>query len=247
MVLRDGVLLVAPGFAPAGPASADPASDSSIAGMAVFLDPGHSGVFDASMARQVTTGRGGTKDCQTSGTATADGFPEHTFNYDVAVEIRDALNRLGVRTLLSRADDTSAAPCNDERSAAANAMHPDAIVSIHADGATKSGHGFHVNYSNPPLNEAQSGRAVQLATTMRDSLVTSGLQPASYIGSDGLFGRADLTGLNLDQYPAVLVECGNMKNNDEAAQMESIDGRGRYAAAITRGIVAYLSVEAQAH
>jgi N-acetylmuramoyl-L-alanine amidase len=32
-----------------------------------------------------------------------------------------------------------------------------------------------------------------------------------------------------------------MKNGDEAAQMESADGRGRYADAVTQGIVAYLS------
>ena len=38
---------------------------------------------------------------------------------------------------------------------------------------------------------------MQLANTMRDSLVASGLQPSTYIGSNGLYGRADLTGLNL--------------------------------------------------
>jgi N-acetylmuramoyl-L-alanine amidase len=226
--------------------TAGPAAASSIAGMAVFLDPGHSGVYDGSMTRQVPTGRGGTKDCETSGTATADGYPEHSFNWDVAVRIEGALNQMGVRTQLSRDNDTGSAPCNDQRSAAANAMHPDAIVSIHADGAPPSGRGFHVNYSSPPLNDAQSGPAMQLANTMRDSLVASGLQPSTYIGSNGLYGRADLSGLNLDQYPAVLVECGNMKNGDEAAQMESADGRARYATTITQGIVSYLSSKAPA-
>jgi N-acetylmuramoyl-L-alanine amidase len=125
-------------------------------------------------------------------------------------------------------------------------MHPDAIISIHADGAPPSGRGFHVNYSSPPLNDAQGGPAVQLANTMRDSLAASGLQPSTYIGSNGLYGRADLAGLNLDQYPAVLVELGNMKNGDEAAQMESGGGRARYAAAVTQGIVSYLSSKAQA-
>jgi N-acetylmuramoyl-L-alanine amidase len=32
-----------------------------------------------------------------------------------------------------------------------------------------------------------------------------------------------------------------MKNNGEAAQMETPDGRARYAAAVTQGIVDYLS------
>jgi N-acetylmuramoyl-L-alanine amidase len=37
-----------------------------------------------------------------------------------------------------------------------------------------------------------------------------------------------------------------MKNGDEAAQMESGDGHARYAAAVTQGIVSYLSAKAPA-
>jgi len=217
-----------------------------LAGMSVFLDPGHSGVNDSSLTRQVPTGRGGTKDCQTSGTTTDSGYPEHAFNWDVVQRIAVALNQIGVRTELSRPDDSSAGPCVDQRAANANAMHPDAIVSIHADGAPSSGHGFHVNYSAPPLNGAQSGPAVQLATVLRDSLVAAGLQESTYIGSQGLYGRADLAGLNLAEYPAVLVELGNMRNADEAAQMQTPDGQARYAAAVTQGIIAYLTAKAPA-
>ena len=217
-----------------------------IAGMAVFLDPGHSGASDASITRQVTNGRGGTKDCQTTGTATSDGFPEHAFSWDVVLLVRDALNQLGVRTEISRPNDSSVGPCIDQRAAAANAMRPDAIVSIHADGGPSSGRGFHVNYSSPPLNDAQSGPAMQLATVMRNSLVASGLAESTYIGSNGLYGRADLAGLNLAEYPAILVELGNMKNADDAASMESPAGRANYAAAVADGIVAYLSGKAPA-
>jgi N-acetylmuramoyl-L-alanine amidase len=227
--------------------SAPPASASpNIAGMAVFLDPGHNGAQDASINRQVPNGRGGTKECDTSGTATADGYPEHAFNWDVALRVQAGLNQMGVRTELSRGNDNSVGPCVDQRAAQANAMHPDAEVSIHADGGPTSGRGFHVNYSSPPLNDAQSGPAVQLAQTMRESLAAAGMQPSTYVGSNGLYGRADLAGLNLAQNPAVLVELGNMKNGAEAAQMESPDGRAAYAAAVTRGIVSYLSQKAPA-
>ena len=166
--------------------------------------------------------------------------------YRVVMRVRGQLNQLGVRTQISRDNDTSLGPCIDRRAEAANAMRPDAIVSIHADGGPPSGQGFHVNYSSPPLNDAQTGPAVQLATIMRDSLVAAGLTKSTYIGSDGLYGRADLAGLNLAQYPAILVELGNMRNADEAAAMESPDGRARYAAAVTQGIVAYLSTKAPA-
>jgi N-acetylmuramoyl-L-alanine amidase len=79
---------------------------------------------------------------------------------------------------------------------------------------------------------------------MRDQLVAAGLTPSTYIGSNGLYGRSDLTGLNLAQYPSILVEMGNMKNANDAAQMESATGRASYAAAAARGITAYLSHKA---
>jgi N-acetylmuramoyl-L-alanine amidase len=217
-----------------------------VAGSLVFLDPGHNGANDASISRRVPNGRGGTKECQTTGTTTDDGYSEHAFNWDVVLRIRQSLNELGVRTAVSRDNDDALGPCVDQRAAVANALHPDAIVSIHADGGPPSGHGFHVNYSSPPLNDVQAGPAVQLATTMRDQLVASGFQDSNYVGSDGLYGRADLAGLNLAQYPAILVELGNMRNTDEASQMESVAGRSKYAAAVSQGIVAYLSQTAPA-
>jgi N-acetylmuramoyl-L-alanine amidase len=61
-----------------------------------------------------------------------------------------------------------------------------------------------------------------------------------------LYGRADLAGLNLAEYPAILVELGNMKNAADAAAMESTDGQTRYAAAVTQGIVTYLAGKAPA-
>ena len=76
---------------------------------------------------------------------------------------------------------------------------------------------------------------------MRDQLVASGLQPSTYRGNAGLSGRSDLAGLNLAQYPAILIEMGNMKNAEEAAVLTSADGGARYATAVTKGIAAYLS------
>jgi N-acetylmuramoyl-L-alanine amidase len=219
------------------PAAAAPAS---IVGKIVFLDPGHNGANDASISRQVPTGRGGTKDCQASGTSSDSGYPEHSFNWDTVLRVRAELTQLGVRTAMSRGNDNALGPCVDERAAMANALRPNAIVSVHADGGPATGRGFHVNYSSPPLNTAQAGPSVQFAQVMRDQMQGSGLPPANYIGSGGLLPRSDLTGLNLAQYPSVLVECGNMKNPADSALMESETGRQKYADAIVRGIVAYL-------
>ena len=216
------------------------AAASAIAGMTVFLDPGHNGANDASINRQVTNGRGGTKECQTTGTTTDHGFPEHTFNWDVVLAIRAALGQYGVRTAMSRGNDSALGPCVDQRAAMANAIHPDAVVSIHADGGPPDGRGFHVNYSSPPVNAAQAGPAVRFAQIMRDQLVAAGMQPSTYRGTDGLYGRADLAGLNLAQYPSILIEMGNMKNAADAAVLESAGGRAQLAAAVVSGVTSYL-------
>ena len=222
------------------------AAPSNIAGMVVFIDPGHNGSNDASISRQVPTGRGGTKDCQTTGTATNSGYMEHTFTWDTALRVRAELNALGVRTAMSRGNDTGLGPCVDARADMANAMHPNAILSIHADGGPPSGRGFHVNYSAPPLNQVQAGASVQYARIMRDQLQASGLPPANYIGQDGLYGRSDLAGLNLAQYPSILVECGNMKNPADSALLESPEGRQKYADALVRGVAGFLATQGQA-
>lgn len=234
-----GVLLVAASLS----APVAGAAPGDVTGMIVFLDPGHNGANDASIARQVSNGRGGTKDCQASGTSAESGYPEHTFTWDTTLRIRAALHQLGVRTAMSRGNDNALGPCVDERAAMANALQPNAVVSIHADGGPPTGRGFHVLYSNPPLNQAQAGPAVQFARIMASQLAGSGIPPSTYIGSDGLNPRADIAGLNLAQYPSILVELGNMKNPVDSTLMESPEGRQRYADAVVKGVVAFLQTQ----
>src|SRR5687768_12250305 len=117
------------------------AAAAGIAGMIVFLDPGHNGANDSSISRQVPTGRGGTKNCQESGTSAGDGYPEHTFTWETTLRIRQKLTALGVRTAMSRGNDTGLGPCVDERAVMANSLKPNAIVSIHADGGPPTGRG----------------------------------------------------------------------------------------------------------
>ena len=212
-----------------------------LAGRIVYLDPGHSGAHDGTLTTQVPTGRGGTKNCQTTGTSTDDGYPEHTFNWQLAELVRDDLVALGAHVLLSRPDDSSVGSCVDRRAIEANEAAADAVVSLHADGAAADAHGFHVNYSAPPLNEVQAGLSVALATSIRDALLGAGITPSTYLGSDGLLGRDDLAGLNLSLRPSVLVEAGNMRNADDAARMIDPVGRAQFAGAVVAGIVAFLA------
>jgi N-acetylmuramoyl-L-alanine amidase len=210
----------------------------------VVLDPGHNGRNGADPAtrRLVPDGRGGEKACNTTGTATDAGYPEHAFTFDVATRVAQRLEAAGVRVVMTRQDDDGVGPCVDERGRAGEAAGAAAVVSIHADGAAASASGFHVAYSDPPLNPVQAGPARELATALRDAMRRGGFPDSDYIGREGLSARADLAGLNHATRPTALVECANMRNPDEAALVSSPEGRERYAAAITDGVLAYLDL-----
>jgi N-acetylmuramoyl-L-alanine amidase len=226
------------------PASPDAAPSATLGKITVVLDPGHNGAnagHRAEINRQVPTGRGGTKACDTTGTSTNAGYPEHAFTWDVALRVRDALTARGVRVVLTRPNDAGVGPCVNDRAAIANRAGAKAEVSIHADGAAPSGRGFHVSYSHPPLNPNQGPPSVDLAKALAGALRRGGFPAANYIGSGGLYPRSDLAGLNLAHIPAALVECANMRNPQEAALVSTPQGRARYAAAIADGILSWLT------
>ncbi|WP_410171847.1 N-acetylmuramoyl-L-alanine amidase [Amycolatopsis heterodermiae] len=228
---------------PAPPSSA--AAPPVAAGKVVVLDPGHNGgngSHAAEINRLVPAGRGQTKPCNTTGTSTNAGYPEHAFTWDVAQRVGNALAAKGIRVVYTRQNDTGVGPCVDKRAAIGNDANADAVVSIHADGSNSPGaNGFHVAYSSPPLNAAQGAPSTRLAQTLRDTLRTGGFSTSNYIGGNGLSARADLGGLNLSTRPIALVECGNMRNAAEAARMSSAEGRQQFAASITAAIEAYLA------
>jgi N-acetylmuramoyl-L-alanine amidase len=209
----------------------------------VVLDPGHNGrnaAEPAAITSPVPDGRGGTKACNTTGTATDAGYPEHAFTFDVATRVAARLTAAGIDVVLTRTDDEGVGPCADERGRAPEAADAVAAVSIHADGAAPSASGFHVAYSDPPLNAAQEGPALALATALRDAMRAGRFSDSDYIGADGLSPRSDLAGLNHATRPTVLVECANMRNPREAELVSSAEGRDRYAAAIAEGVLAFL-------
>ena len=68
----------------------------------------------------------------------------------------------------------------------------------------------------------------------------TGMPYSTYAGSNALFVRTDLGGLNLSDVPKVFIETGNMRNVGDAARLESAAYRQREAAALARGFEAFL-------
>ncbi|MGY1740351.1 MULTISPECIES: N-acetylmuramoyl-L-alanine amidase [unclassified Blastococcus] len=209
----------------------------------VVLDPGHNGGNAAApgvVGAPVPDGAGGTKPCNTTGTSTDAGYPEHAFTWDVALRTRDLLTAGGVEVVLTRADDTGVGPCVDARGALPGRVGAAAFVGIHGDGAAAGARGFHViTSSRDPAGPEVAARTDALAVALRDAL-SPVVPPADYIGAGGLDDRSDLAALNLAATPAVYVECGNMRNATDAALMSDAAGRHAIAERLAAGVLTFL-------
>ncbi|NVI88276.1 N-acetylmuramoyl-L-alanine amidase [Actinomadura sp. BRA 177] len=218
-------------------------SASSVKGKVIVLDPGHNGgnaSHPEEINKEVFVGNG-FKACNTTGTSTPDGYSEHAFTWDVANRLARVLMSEGAEVTLTRKNDTGVGPCITERAAIANRMHADATLSIHADGAAESGHGFHVIVPEPVgKNEEIVDDSRRLGLDIRDAYhAGTGMPFATYIGKDGLDQRDDLGGLNMSTVPAAFIECGNMSNPGDAAKLSDASFRQRMAEAMANGFEKY--------
>jgi N-acetylmuramoyl-L-alanine amidase len=248
-----GSATTVPASAPAGTAASSPssvpasvpASERPLAGRTIALDPGHNGRNSAHLDeinRLVDIGTG-TKACNTTGTATDDGYPEASFTWAVATRTREVLEDLGAVVVLTRDDNDGWGPCIDERAAVANRAGADAAVSIHADGGPADQRGFHVIHPLPipGLTADIAAPSRRLAVALRDAYRRTGVPTASYTGTDGLSERGDLGGLNLSDVPVVFLEAGNMRHRDDAALLVDPSFQAEVAEAIATALVAFLA------
>lgn len=229
----------------AGPSEdPDAVAAGGLKGLKIVLDPGHNGGNAAAwqqIGANVPDGRGGQKPCNTTGTATADGYTEHEFNWKIANALKTKLEAEGATVFLTRDSDAGVGPCVDARGQFAQKVGADVMVSLHANGTTDTAqHGFFVMISEPPLNEAQKQPSSDLATKMVKALQEGGFVPQSGGSiSSGVWKRSDLATLNFSEVPAAMVELGEMRNPADAALMKSDTGQERYAQSLFDGLKAW--------
>lgn len=216
-----------------------------LAGRTIVIDPGHNGVWTRRELRKVPSGNGRTKACNSSGTATNAGYPEHAYTWAQANALAKVLRARGARVLLTRPNDHGEGPCVNLRSRLANTEKADALVSIHADGSFARGaRGFHVIVSTTMAGGSTVEKASDaLARDLRHALETRTAMPRStYVGKGtALSFRTDLGTLNLSRRPAVMLEMGNMRNATDAALLGSPSFRAKAARALADGLTAALT------
>lgn len=245
-----GLVLAVPTAAVAAPLAA--AEPGTLQGAVIAIDPGHQlGNSNPRFARQMAqTKFNGTivKGCNTTGTATNAGLPEATFAWRVARRLRALLQAQGATVVMTRSANTREqwGPCVWDRGAFGARQGADLMVSIHADGAPSSGHGFHVIAPGriAGWTDDIAGPSRRLARSMIAGMRESGMQPTTYLSSP-LSVRTDQSTLNFSDIPTVIVEVGNMRNRADAARMSSAQGQQAYAEALAAGISRYCAARSR--
>jgi N-acetylmuramoyl-L-alanine amidase len=219
-----------------------------LAGIRIALDPGHqlgNRFFREEIGRLVPAG-GFEKPCNTTGTHTNGGYWEATLNFRVARLVRERLQALGAEVLLTRTRNSESlwGPCVDERGEFGAKVGARLMVSLHADGAASSAHGFHViaPTARSPWTTDIAGPSLALARALRSGFDAKGIARSTYIGNGSALSiRSDLGTLNLSDVPVAMLEVGNMRNASDAHRMTTRKGRATYARAVVKGIRLYLA------
>ena len=219
-----------------------------LSGKVILLDPGHQlGNSNPKFAKQMAQKKfNGTtvKGCNTTGTATNSGYPEATFNWKVAKQLKKLLEARGAQVHLTR--DTNSrntwGPCVWDRAEKANKIGADVMINIHADGASSRSKGFFV--LAPGLVKGWTEDVVKpgrkLANAMISGMTKAGAPPSNYI-SNQLMISTNTTGLNFSDVPTVTVELGNMRNASDARRMTSVAGQRKYATWLLSGLETYFA------
>lgn len=227
------------------PAKEAPPEAKPLDGKVIVIDPGHNGgnYRNPTAVNRKVNVLTKWKPCDTTGTATNDGYSEAAFTWDVSKRMVKILKGRGATVKLTRGDNNSVGPCITQRAAIGNKARADAAISVHADGSGPANHGFHVIMPKKikgPVDKVV-GASSRLGIAVRDAYRKgTGLPYSTYIGTKALDYRNDLGGLNLSTVPKIFIETGNMRNAAEAAKFKDPAFRQRIALALANGLQHYL-------
>lgn len=154
------------------------------------------------------------------------GLPEKQIVLMIANRLADELRACGARVVQTRRDDRYVSL--DGRVAISNRYRPNLFVSIHADAAENqlaTGTTIYVE-RNATL------KTLRFAQSINRALKGAGFECRG-------IRRQDFRVLKDNNYPAILIECGYLTNDQEAAQLNSSWYRNKIARTIARGIAEY--------
>lgn len=174
----------------------------------ICIDPGHGG--------------------NDSGAGGPTGLEEASVALDLSSKLSDALNEIGVDTILTREDDTFIEL--GERCDIANEWEADYFVSVHLNSNGPTAIGIETLY------KSENGK--KLAAPVHEALIE-----ATADVDRGLKYRDNLYVLNGTNMPAILVEVGFISHPDTEEQFRSEGYREVVVGAIVDGLAKYLGID----
>ena len=173
-------------------------------GLSVVIDAGHGGYDPGCMA---------------------DGYSEKDITLDVSKQIKQILQKAGVKVYMSRESDKTLSL--KERTTFTNSVKPDVFVSVHVNASISSSpEGISTHYYTP--QSLAFAKTVQSSMINKISAVDRGI-------SKNMFYVVHHTDV-----PAVLVEIGFLTNPGERVKLLTTDRKNKTAQAISEGILKFL-------
>jgi N-acetylmuramoyl-L-alanine amidase len=205
----------------------------------IVIDPGHDlranlatePIGPGSSTRKIKDG-GGTR-------GVVSGLTEAELNLKVALRVRGLLERAGVRVVMTRTTTSGTSIGNIARARIANEAGAALFLRIHADGSTDPNQrGTHTLY--PAFRRGWTDD-IYGSSKRAARIVQSQLAQSLGFPDRGLQERADFTGFNWANVPAILVEMGFMTNPTEDRLLATPAYQRRAALGLCRGALRFLA------
>lgn len=226
----------APSVTPTSINRSQPKSSGSLAGNVVVIDAGHQAHGDSSL-EPIGPGSSQKKPkVATGASGVSTHNPESLINLDVALKLRQELERRGARVIMVRTTQ-NVNVSNSRRAQIANNAHAALFIRLHCDGSTNhSQHGLSTLVPN-----SNSWTAPIVAESRRAaSFVHPAVIAATGAQDRGVVDRGDLSGFNWAKVPTVLVEMGFLSNPAEDRKLATAAYQEKLATGLANGIENYL-------
>ncbi|MDO5136353.1 MAG: N-acetylmuramoyl-L-alanine amidase [Eubacteriales bacterium] len=203
----------------------------------IVLDPGHSGVVSGGVE---PNGPGSLvmKAKDTYGTqGVATGVPEYQLNLDIAMKVREALEKRGCQVIMVRTDHKKSYSCI-QRASVANKAKADLFLRIHANGGSsphQSGAMTICTTRSNPYAAALYQKSKALSQAVLDAYVKETGCRREYV-----WETDTMTGNNWSKVPVTILEMGYMSNPGEDVRMQSPAYQKKMVRGIVNGIEDYL-------
>lgn len=204
----------------------------------IALDPGHQGPgVDMSATEPNAPGSSVMKAKATSGTSGSfTGIGEYQLNLDIALMVREELEKKGYGVIMTR-EDNDTAISNMERAILANDAGADISIRIHANGsedASTNGALALVGSADNPYVGVLYDASYRLADTILDEYCEE-----TGMKNLGIQENDTMTGINFSEIPVMILEMGFMTNEQDDHNMADSDYRKSMVQGIVNGIEQY--------